>query len=257
MQKNIWSKKIHRDKGSLMVRPFENLRQLLSEARRRPPSRGEGSPASSTYSNTLKEKPSSADSVDEHQDTKLFLSATRDVKPLESNKIRNILDSYRKKTAVIYDDEQALILKRLKDLVDGKNPVIVHHTSEYVEWTRATYNPQLAAKLHRGGFAVQAYCELHGMDSIRALDTCENFISRVLLENKRCIAFIHGRGLSSPRGPVLKEVVVKWLTRGPYRRFVMAFSSAPIWDGGTGVTYVLLRRRPARRMRKKYERRSP
>jgi DNA-nicking Smr family endonuclease len=45
--------------------------------------------------------------------------------------------------------------------------------------------------------------------------------------------------------------VVKWLTNGPYRRFVLSFSSAPTWDGGAGVTYVLLRRRPVKRRRKK------
>jgi DNA-nicking Smr family endonuclease len=54
----------------------------------------------------------------------------------------------------------------------------------------------------------------------------------------------HGRGLSSPSEPVLKKKVEEWLTRGPWRKWVVAYSSARKCDGGAGATYVLLRVRP-------------
>jgi DNA-nicking Smr family endonuclease len=38
--------------------------------------------------------------------------------------------------------------------------------------------------------------------------------------------------------------VEEWLTRGPWRKWVVAYSSARIYDGGAGATYVLLRERP-------------
>jgi hypothetical protein len=42
--------------------------------------------------------------------------------------------------------------------------------------------------------------------------------------------------------------VVRWLTRGPWRKWIIAYSSARSCDGGTGATYVLLRTsRPAQR----------
>jgi DNA-nicking Smr family endonuclease len=49
----------------------------------------------------------------------------------------------------------------------------------------------------------------------------------------------------------LKTQVIGWLSRGPWRKWVMAYASARSCDGGTGATYVLLRSRPlTRRYRK-------
>ena len=55
---------------------------------------------------------------------------------------------------------------------------------------------------------------------------------------------IHGRGLKSSQGPVLKELLVRWLTTGSLSHLVLAFASARPCDGGTGALYVLLKRRP-------------
>lgn len=151
--------------------------------------------------------------------------------------------------AILKEDTEALAA--LSELVSGKSSFPLEHTSEYVEEERLAVIPDLSKRLHQGAFSVQAYIDLHGMDEIMALDACRNFIQEALFLEKKCVAIIHGRGLSSPRGPVLKKAVHKWLKTGPYRRHIMAMSSAPSWDGGTGVTYVLLRTRPARRIRKK------
>jgi DNA-nicking Smr family endonuclease len=224
---------------------------LISKAKKEDLIKEETSSADNIHPDRSEKETSPPELIHEHQERELFLQATRDVKPLHSTKIKEDSSPYPNKNAFMNEDEQALILKELKALVDGKRPFPVHHTPEYVEWTWTGNNPELTNKLHKGAFAVQAYCELHGMDSVEALESCEDFLSQALLENKRCIAFVHGRGLSSPAEPVLKGVVLKWLTNGPYRRFVLSFCSAPIWDGGAGVTYVLLRRHPAKRRRKK------
>jgi DNA-nicking Smr family endonuclease len=69
------------------------------------------------------------------------------------------------------------------------------------------------------------------------------------------ILIIHGRGLSSPADPVLKTKVIQWLSTGPWRKWVMAYASARLCDGGAGATYVLLRNRPATKRMKKKKRR--
>jgi DNA-nicking Smr family endonuclease len=85
-----------------------------------------------------------------------------------------------------------------------------------------------------------------------AQNAFENFIKDSIATGKRAVLIVHGRGLSSPDRPVLKTKVVEWLTRGPFRKWVIAFSSARSFDGGAGATYVLLRQRPlTRRYRKK------
>ena len=59
----------------------------------------------------------------------------------------------------------------------------------------------------------------------------------------RCVLVVHGRGLNSENHiPVLKERLPIWLTKGPVKKIVMAFSTAMPYDGGTGAIYVLLRK---------------
>jgi len=201
--------------------------------------------------------PSSAKGTHRPQEEKLFFQAMRGVTLLDSAKIKKASGPPPKRPASSHKDEQALVLKELKAIIEGKRPFPVYNTPEYVEWTwKDSSNPRLAKSLHRGAFAVQAYCELHGMDSVEALTACEAFFTKALAEGKRCIAIIHGRGLSSPGRPVLKETITRWLIRGSYRRFVLSFSSAPIWDGGAGVTYVLLKRHPMKCARKKETKRT-
>jgi DNA-nicking Smr family endonuclease len=66
------------------------------------------------------------------------------------------------------------------------------------------------------------------------------FIRDGLRRGYRCLKIIHGRGLKSPRGPVLKEFVIRLLS-GPLSKHVDAFATARQCDGGLGALYVLLR----------------
>ena len=53
---------------------------------------------------------------------------------------------------------------------------------------------------------------------------------------------VHGRGLHSPEGPVLKEALPGWLAAAPIGARVLAFATAGPEAGGAGASYVLLRR---------------
>ena len=55
------------------------------------------------------------------------------------------------------------------------------------------------------------------------------------------VRIIHGKGRGSQgQQPVLKQKTDQWLQQ---MDAVLAYSSAPRWDGGTGATYVLLSRK--------------
>jgi len=72
---------------------------------------------------------------------------------------------------------------------------------------------------------------------------------------------LHWLGQKGPDGdklwnrlnlPVLKSKVYQWLTSSPWHKWVVAFTSARLCDGGAGATYVLFRTRPlTKRFRKK------
>ena len=84
-----------------------------------------------------------------------------------------------------------------------------------------------------------------------AREALEAFLKDAIRTGKRAVLIVHGRGLSSPDIPVLKSKVYAWLTRGPWRKWVIAFTSAKLHDGGAVATYVLLRQRPLTRQHRK------
>jgi DNA-nicking Smr family endonuclease len=114
-------------------------------------------------------------------------------------------------------------------------------------------NPEIAKRLHQGDFSIQTHIDLHGLRVGEAHEAFEQFLTESLRSGKRAVLIVHGRGLSSPAEPVLKSKVKEWLTLGPWRKWVIAFTSARACDGGAGATYVLLRQRPAT---KRYRRRA-
>jgi len=142
------------------------------------------------------------------------------------------------------ENEDAETLSELKNLVRYGAGFNIIDTPEYIEGTGYHVHPEVARRLHRGDFSIQAHVDLHALNADDAKQVFERFLKWVVSTGKRGVLIIHGRGLSSPAGPVLKEKVIEWLTHGPWRKWVVAFASARLCDGGAGATYVLLRPRP-------------
>jgi DNA-nicking Smr family endonuclease len=170
-------------------------------------------------------------------DEEIFLEAMADVR--ERQEFRKIPYSspaiMRIPSPQIEDD-----IKVLKEIVHGKKKIRLSDTGEYIEWTRPGARKDLAKRLHRGDFSVQDYIDLHGLTLSEAEEAIIQFFKRVLTMQYSCVKIIHGRGLKSPHGPVLKEALIRWL-QGPFRKWVLAYVTAKDCDGGLGATYVLLK----------------
>jgi DNA-nicking Smr family endonuclease len=136
------------------------------------------------------------------------------------------------------------ILKKLKNLVKYGEGFNISDTPEYIEGTGYHVHPSIAKRLHQGDYSIQAYVDLHGLHVDDAKDVFEKFLKWAVTTGKRGVLVVHGRGLSSPSEPILKKKVIEWLTHGLWRKWVVAYSSARLCDGGAGATYVLLRKRP-------------
>jgi DNA-nicking Smr family endonuclease len=100
-------------------------------------------------------------------------------------------------------------------------------------------------RLRRGEVDVERRLDLHGMTGAEARPALANVLREAAAAGVRCVLVVHGRGLHSEAGAVLKDGVVSWLTAPPLAPLVLAFSSALPRDGGAGASYVLLRRRRA------------
>ncbi|PMP67892.1 MAG: hypothetical protein C0190_02400 [Thermodesulfobacterium geofontis] len=120
-------------------------------------------------------------------------------------------------------------------------------TSEYIEGRAPGVSRKVIKALREGKFAIKKTLNLRGMCVEEAKNAFEEFMKEAILNGDRCILIIHGRGLSSKKEPVLKNKVKEWLERGPFRKYILAYSSARLCDGGLGATYVLLSSKPLKR----------
>lgn len=134
-------------------------------------------------------------------------------------------------------DEQAALREALSDEVDVESLLL---TDDGLSWRRPGVAPDVAARLRRGQWAVQAQLDLHGLRRDEARAQLQAFVRAALRHGQRCVRVIHGKGHGSPgREPVLKARVQRWLAQ---RAEVIAFAQATGPQGGAGALIVLLQR---------------
>ncbi|MCU0971274.1 MAG: Smr/MutS family endonuclease [Gammaproteobacteria bacterium] len=118
--------------------------------------------------------------------------------------------------------------------VDGDTP-------EFLDFVRPGIQRRLYDELRRGLLPPEASLDLHGMRVSDARGALLRFLGQSTDQRRRCVRIVHGKGYGSQeRQPVLKQKLNRWLQQ---RAEVLAFCSAPRWDGGTGAAYVLLSRK--------------
>jgi len=206
------------------VTPFEGLMDALEKKKKSPPpSRGRapGAPG----------EPGPGKSEDE-----LFREAMDGVK--EIAEFRGI-PAGKPRAHALPGPKRDDSLHALRDIVEGRTGITLPDTDEYVEWVRPGLRRDTARRLHQGEFSVREFIDLHGMTVEEAEAALSSFITDAMRSRSSCIKVIHGRGLRSPGGPVLKEAVLRLLC-GPLRKHINAFATARQKDGGLGATYVLL-----------------
>ena len=172
-------------------------------------------------------------------DEELFFEAMADVREIKEFREIPFQKSPGIKPRVEQGDNSIEVLRQI---VEGKKKIRLSDTGEYMEWTCPSLRGNISRRLHEGCFAVQDSIDLHGMTLGEAEEALRLFFREAIRKRLFCIKVIHGRGLRSPKGPVLKEALNKWL-RGSFRKWVLAYATAKDCDGGLGATYIILRSR--------------
>jgi DNA-nicking Smr family endonuclease len=206
------------------VRPFDSLKEMIEEKW-----------------NGLPEKPIEEGAADTRSDEELFreaMSKVREIKefreiPVEEKKIRPIRKS---------KDECEETLCMLNDIASGKTPIDLSDTEEYVQWVNPEHRRFNTSLLHGGNYSVQDYIDLHGYTVAEAEEELERYLKECIKRGFSCVKIIHGRGLRSKNGPVVKDAIVRRLSSN-FRKNIIAFVSARQCDGGLGAVYVLLKRK--------------
>lgn len=190
----------------------------------------------------LPEPPSRPLTPDEEK--AMFKAAMADVAPLDRRGRTAPRVPAAKAPTLPAEDPDADAKRRLKLLVETGEGFVLTHTAEYVQGACSWVAPEVFRRLHGGHFSIQGHVDLHGMGVETARADFDRFMKRSVALGRRAVLVVHGRGRCSPGPPVLKRNLFDWLTRGHWKRWVIAFTSARACDGGTGATYVLLRSHP-------------
>lgn len=180
-------------------------------------------------------------------DEEAFAEAMAGVRKLSSEQ-RGPQICYRK--TVTISDREREVMRELDALVNGNAPFDLRDSEEVTQGAVPGLDPRVLRRLRRGEFTIQADLDLHGCDAKTARGLVEGFIVESHARGLRCVRIVHGRGNRSRNGEaVLKPSLPRWLARGPARLIVLAWTSAPQSDGGTGASYILLRKGTAQKPR--------
>jgi DNA-nicking Smr family endonuclease len=177
-------------------------------------------------------------------ESSIFIEAMKDVKPLSSpGKTIPRKPNLDIKPAHPAPDDELEAMAYLSDLVAGNAEMDITFSDEYIEGSVPGFDRKLMRKLRNGHFPIQDFIDLHGMTRQLAKMKVREFLLASYKNGLRCVLIVHGRGLNSENHiPVLKERLPVWLSRGPVKKIVLAFSTARPYDGGTGAIYILLRK---------------
>jgi DNA-nicking Smr family endonuclease len=229
--------------GTGRLKSFADLQRLLETKDHSSSSKKTGRAASVLRKRSPQDDFLAASSLESAKgvaDRDLFRTVLQDVVPLEAGTGKR----RRKKQKQKKTDLNREGMEALRTLVEEGKGFTVSNTPEYMEGRGYGVSSLLARRLHQGDFSIQAHVDLHGYSAQEACQAVDAFLDTSIRCGKRAVLIIHGRGLSSPDRPVLKEKVREWLSTGRWRKWVLAFTSARAEDGGAGATYVLLRKKP-------------
>jgi len=220
------------------VTPFNPALLNLKEFKKRSDQHPEP-PAKTRCSEAEKEKRVLSD------DERLFRDAMTDVSPISkgNRRVMKVPDKDSLRPAHPPKNEDLEVMAHLSDLISGAAEMDITFSDEYMEGCVKGLDLRLMQKLKDGLFPIQDFVDLHRLTQEAAETRIRDFLLNSHGRGLRCVLIVHGKGLNSENHvPVLKKRVPLWLSRGPVRKIILAFATAKPYDGGTGATYVLLKR---------------
>lgn len=170
-------------------------------------------------------------------DLALFREAVADARPLDSEP--RVVHTPPRPAPVPRQrlrDERAVMDELLDPPEPGEDLDL--DSGEELRFLRDGYPPRLLKRLRRGDFVIHMHLDLHHMTHDVARDALLAFLEDARGRDAGCVRVVHGKGLRSKAGPVLKAMTHRLLRRHPA---VVAFTSCRPVDGGTGAVVVLLK----------------
>jgi len=180
-----------------------------------------------------------------NKDNDDFFKEMQDVKPLQREK-RVVLNTSKIDKNTIKARQQAAQFEdvSLNDpLVDSAVEQL--DANAMLEYQRPGVQHGVYKQLRQGKYSIEARLDLHRMTAEQARLTLYQFVRDCITHDIRCALITHGKGEGRANPAVLKSLVAHWL---PQINEVLAFHSAQKHHGGTGATYLLLKKSEKKRL---------
>lgn len=129
-----------------------------------------------------------------------------------------------------------------KRLPDEPRRFVIEVSGELVSGRAEDVSRAILARLRASDADPDREVDLHGFVARDARRHLERELREARAAGDRCVLVVHGRGLHSESGAVLRGALPGWLQQAPLAEIVLAFAGAPRALGGSGATLVWLRR---------------
>lgn len=174
-----------------------------------------------------------------------FFAEFADVKPLTQNDTVSLLSAdlklAQKQNRISIKTGKAAILNPLQ--LENVTPV---KPEDYLSYQQPGIQDGVFKNLRTGRYATEFTLNITAMPLREACDAFYHAIVNNHAKGVRCMLIKHGRGENSKPFPALKKSYVnKWLLA---LEEVIAFHTAQPQHGGTGATYVLLKKHPDQKL---------
>ena len=176
----------------------------------------------------------------EFTDDELFNHAMHGV---QRTSWRHDLHSAAKAAPAPPADPDAEGRRLMQEAIEADSPMTILDHPEYIEGWVGVTGKRFLPKLRNGLYSMQGQLDLHGLSRAEAQMAVQDYIVQMSRFQACCVKIIHGRGINSPTDrATLKEDLQRLLATRRMSRYVVAYASAPLRDGGVGAVYVLLSR---------------
>ncbi len=173
--------------------------------------------------------------ADKNQELAIFRDAVRDVKPLnQPARSRSRAPQPAPHPRQLEKDELAV----KSELLDEPEDFAELESGEEILFLRTGVQKRYLKRLRRGRYSIGDHLDLHQMNVETASGALLEFIDTAAVKGIGCVRVVHGKGLRSRKGPLLKMMTRRLLSRHP---LVIAFASCRPIDGGTGAVSILLK----------------
>lgn len=197
-------------------------------------------------------------------DRQVWNALTKTVIPLKSDAfVRNTTGSDTLRSSTILADPSADKNEKrvsaatqtshdaMRELVENQNRSkashaksvhSVQHNPALMPGVTANIDRRTAVRLKQGRLPIEGRLDLHGMTRDVAFEAVRSFVEASVVQGRRCVILVTGKGLGQSGGGVLRNEVPRWLNLPQNRKYIVGFTHAQPKDGGTGALYLYLKR---------------